>query len=86
MFRQSLHLLFDGVPSGIGLTSVRAHLLTIPGIQALHDLHVWALSTSQMSLNAHLVPSKDAPGIDAILEQAKRMLHDSFEIRHVTLQ
>ena len=86
VFRQSLHLLFDGVPAGIDLTSIRAHLLTIPGIQALHDLHVWALSTSQVSLTAHLVLGRDAPGIDAILEQAKRMLHDSFEIRHVTLQ
>ncbi|WP_031404087.1 cation diffusion facilitator family transporter [Thiomonas sp. FB-Cd] len=86
VFRQSLHLLFDGVPAGIDLTSARAHLLTIPGIQALHDLHVWALSTSQVSLTAHRTLGRDAPGIDAILEQAKRMLHDSFEIRHVTLQ
>lgn len=85
VFRQSLHLIFDGVPVGIDLTSVRARLLTIPGIQALHDLHVWALSTSQVSLTAHLVLGKDAPSIDAILEQAERMLHDAFEITHVTL-
>ncbi|MBW4049038.1 MAG: cation transporter [Proteobacteria bacterium] len=86
VFRQSLHLIFDGVPVGIDLTSVRAHLLTIPGIQALHDLHVWALSTSQASLTAHLVLGKGAPSIDAILEQAERMLHDAFGITHVTLQ
>ncbi|WP_449370906.1 cation diffusion facilitator family transporter [Thiomonas sp.] len=86
LFAQSLHLLFDGVPHGVDLAAVRARLLAVPGVVSLHDLHVWALSTSKVSLTAHLVVRGDTPAADAVLEEAEHVLHDVFEIRHVTLQ
>jgi cobalt-zinc-cadmium efflux system protein len=86
LFAQSLHLLFDGVPQGVDLTAVRARLLALPRVVSLHDLHVWALSTSKVSLTAHLVLRAGEPDADAILERAEHMLHDTFEIEHVTLQ
>ena len=57
LFRESLHLLFDGVPAGIDLPQVRAALLALPGVQGLHDLHVWGMASSQAALTAHLVLS-----------------------------
>jgi cobalt-zinc-cadmium efflux system protein len=85
LFRQSLHLLFDGVPDSIDLHAVRACLLALPGVQRVHDLHVWAMGSEQIALTAHLVmPSGQAD--DAFYRAANRLLHDRFEIAHVTLQ
>ena len=84
LFKQSLHLLFDGVPEGIDTVAVRKLLLGLPGVAAVHDLHVWAMGTSQIALTAHLVTS--ATDTAALLHEATEELHEHFEIRHVTLQ
>lgn len=85
LFRQSLHLLFDGVPQELELSDVRASLEALPGVAQVHDLHVWAMSTTQVALTAHLVMPQGAPG-DAFLQNATRRLHERFGIEHVTLQ
>ena len=85
LFRQSLHMLFDGVPFEIDPDAVRQYLMSLPGVSQVHDLHIWAMSTSQIALTAHLVmPEGNAD--DAFLREATRILHDRFEIVHVTLQ
>lgn len=86
LFKQSLHLLFDGVPEGIDLQAVRALLLRLPGVADVHDLHVWAMGTSQVALTAHLVLSDPAADLTAVLCAAEDELHEHFEIRHATLQ
>ena len=86
LFRQSLHLLFDGVPEGVDLAAVRQLLLGLPGVAEVHDLHVWAMGTSQTALTAHLVLTDQADDVGGVLHQAERELHEHFEIRHVTLQ
>jgi cobalt-zinc-cadmium efflux system protein len=85
LFRQSLHLLFDGVPEGVDLHAVRALLESLPGVEHVHDLHVWAMGTTETALTAHLVmPQGNAD--DAFLEQATQRLQDRFAIGHVTRQ
>jgi cobalt-zinc-cadmium efflux system protein len=86
LFKQSLHLLFDGVPEGIDLQAVRALLLGLPGVADVHDLHVWAMGTSQVALTAHLVLSDPAADLTAVLCAAEEELHEHFGIRHATLQ
>ena len=86
LFRQSLHLLFDGVPDHIDLLLVRRCLQELPGVLSVHDLHVWAMGTSQMALTAHLVVDDAAARSDALLREAEHELHAQFEIRHATLQ
>jgi cobalt-zinc-cadmium efflux system protein len=77
LFRQSLHLLFDGVPEGINLHQVRELLQAIPGVTQVSDLHVWAMGTSQIALTAHLVmPTGQSD--DGVL--------DAAGIEHTTLQ
>ncbi|MEY4642570.1 MAG: hypothetical protein RLZZ227_2564 [Pseudomonadota bacterium] len=85
LFRQSLHLLFDGVPAHIELAGVRKALLELPGVDSLHDLHVWALASLETALTAHVVL---APGTarDTLLHDATAMLQLRFGIAHVTLQ
>lgn len=85
LFRQSLHLLFDGVPEHIDLQAVRATLNALPGVIAVHDLHVWAMSTAEPALTAHLVCREDTV-IGSVLREAREQLLKHYAIDHVTLQ
>jgi cobalt-zinc-cadmium efflux system protein len=83
--REALGMSLMGVPQGITLEEVETELGRLEGVETVHDLHVWPLSTTETALTAHLV----APGVastDALLTAARRMLHDRFAIEHCTLQ
>ncbi|PKM30895.1 MAG: cation transporter [Gammaproteobacteria bacterium HGW-Gammaproteobacteria-11] len=86
LLRRSLHLLFDGVPDHIALDRVERTLLAIPGVIAVHDLHVWAMSTEENALTAHLVCTAAGNDGDALLHQAAAALNEGFGIKHSTLQ
>jgi len=86
LFHRSLHLLFDGVPEGIDIEVVRKSLLGLAGVVGIHDLHVWAMSTADNALTAHLVIDADTVDRDALLHKAMEILHQQFELRHVALQ
>lgn len=85
LFRQSLRLTFDGVPSSIELGSVRAYLRELPGVTDIHDLHIWAMSTSESALTVHLIMPGGHPG-DDFLHALGQQLHDRFDIDHATVQ
>ena len=85
LFRQSLHLLFDGVPESVVLAEVDAMLRRLPGVADVHDLHVWGMSTTDIALSVHLVMPGGHPG-DAFLANLAHELHDRFEITHPTIQ
>lgn len=85
LFRQSLHLLFDGVPESIELAAVDALLRAQPGVSEVHDLHVWAMSSRNIALTAHLVIPGGHPGDDFLAELAAE-LHRRFDISHPTVQ
>lgn len=85
LLRESLSLAFDSVPRGIEPGEVRDFLLAQPGVEDVHDLHIWAMSTTETALTAHLrVPV--GPFEDACLHAAVRGLRDRFGIHHTTLQ
>lgn len=85
LLRHSLHLSLDGVPASIDLDSVRNYLAELPGVGAIHDLHVWAMSTSEIALTVHLVMPGGHPGDDFLCSIANALHHD-FAITHATLQ
>jgi len=85
LFRQSLHLMFDGVPPHVDLAAVQACLLGMPGVTQVHDLHVWAMGTSEVALTAHLV-MPGGPADDDFLGAAGQALQQRFGIAHITLQ
>jgi cobalt-zinc-cadmium efflux system protein len=85
LLRQSLRLMFDGVPDHIDLIAVRTALEAMPGVDRVHDLHVWATGTSDVALTAHLVMPAGHPD-DPFFEAATHQLRDRFKIGHVTLQ
>lgn len=85
VFRESLAMALDAVPTGIDPSAIDAFLRGVPGVVGVHDLHIWPMSTSETALTAHLTaPSVDF-GDDAIASVC-RTLHDRFGIEHSTLQ
>jgi len=85
LFKQSLHMLFDGVPASVDPHAVHDCLAALPGVSRVHDLHIWAMGTSHIALTAQLVMPDGHAG-DAFLKDATQRMHDRFEITHVTLQ
>ena len=85
LFKQSVHLLFDGVPESVDLAALDQWLRSLEGVEAVHDLHVWALSAYDNALTVHLVMPAGHPG-DAFYKDVAKGLHDRFGISHPTLQ
>ena len=85
LFRESLDLALDAVPAGIDPAAVQSYLAGLRGIAAVHDLHIWGMSTRETALTAHLV-KPDGKLDDGLLERISEELHHQFGIAHVTIQ
>lgn len=85
LLKNSLDLALDAVPAGIEPLAVRTYLAELRDVAGVHDLHIWAMSTTDTALTAHLVIPTGHPG-DAFLVQVNRELRDHFGIEHTTLQ
>jgi cobalt-zinc-cadmium efflux system protein len=85
LLKDSINLALHAVPEGIDIAAVQNYLAKLPGVNAVHDLHVWAMSTSDAALTAHLV-MKAPPANDQFLSDAARELRERFKIAHATLQ
>ncbi|MCW1401094.1 cation diffusion facilitator family transporter [Novosphingobium sp. MW5] len=83
--REALKMGLLGVPRGIDAAKVRALLSAQPGVRAVHDLHIWPMSTKETALTAHLVMPGGHPG-DAFLHALSHELEHDFGIHHATLQ
>jgi len=84
LFRDSFNLAMDRVPKGLSLPDIASHLGGFEGIADVHDLHVWAVSTTDTALTVHLVMPQ--PGTDAFLARVAREMHEHFGIGHTTIQ
>ncbi len=80
----SVKLALDAVPENINLDEVKTFLESTEGVEEVHDLHVWAMSTTETALTAHLVVPREHT--DQFLYDVREALHDQFEITHTTLQ
>ena len=85
LLKESVWMSLAGVPSGIDVDEVEAALGDLEGVETVHDLHVWPLSTTETALTAHLV-APEVGSTDELLGAARAMLHDRFRIEHCTLQ
>ena len=86
LFRDSMRLSLDAVPGGIDPEAVRSYLHSLPGVEDVHDLHIWAMSTTETALTAHVIVPKFDGNSNPLIQSACRGLHDKFEIVHTTLQ
>jgi cobalt-zinc-cadmium efflux system protein len=85
LLRESLDLVMDAVPSGIDPDAIREYLKQLDGVVDVHDLHIWAMSTTEAALTVHLVKSSTQLD-DAWLSSVCKVLHDQFGIEHATIQ
>jgi cobalt-zinc-cadmium efflux system protein len=85
LLREAVNRSLSAVPSEIDPTAVAKYLRDLPGVEAIHDLHVWSMSTTETALTCHLVMPKGHPG-DDFLRRLDRQLHHKFRIVHPTIQ
>ncbi len=85
LLRDALHVLMEGVPASVELAAIGHTLAAVPGVGAVHDLHVWSIAPGKPALSAHLEIDELARWPE-ILAAARSMLRERFGIDHVTLQ
>lgn len=85
LLRDSLGMSMDAVPPGLKKDEVAAFLRGWPGVSAIHDLHIWSMSTTETALTCHLLMPGGHPG-DGALASLAQQLHGRFRIGHVTVQ
>lgn len=85
LLRDTLHVLMEGVPPAVELPAIGRALAELPGVVAVHDLHVWSIAPGRVALSAH-VELEDLFRWPGILAAAGALLHDRYAIGHVTLQ
>jgi cobalt-zinc-cadmium efflux system protein len=85
LLRDSLNLAIDAVPRGMDPNEVRDWLSAQAGVEGMHDLHIWPMSTTETALTAHLLMS-EPPQDDWFLHHLAAQLKERFNIAHATLQ
>jgi cobalt-zinc-cadmium efflux system protein len=85
LLRDSLRLALNAAPRDIDPDEVQRFLRSLPEVAEVHDLHIWAMSTTETALTCHLVTPQGHPG-DAFLHRVARDLQEKFAIGHATVQ
>ncbi|MCW8399461.1 cation diffusion facilitator family transporter [Legionella sp. PATHC038] len=85
LLKETVNILLEGVPSGVNLEKIKAHMMGVEGVLGVHDLHVWAITSDKISLTAHLVVASNVEE-KPIRVNVQNILFSQFKIRHTTLQ
>jgi cobalt-zinc-cadmium efflux system protein len=85
LLRDALHVLMEGVPAAVDFEDIGSTLAGLPGVAAVHDLHVWSIGSDRAALSAHLEIER-LEAWPAVLHSAQTVLRERFGVDHVTLQ
>lgn len=83
LLKESVSVLMEWAPRGIDVDEVRDAMMSVPGVLAVHDLHIWTITSGMDSLSAHVEASESTSGL---LKSLRECLHERFGIDHVTIQ
>ena len=83
--RDAMRLAMAAVPPSVDLSRIERYLTQLPGVRDVHDLHVWALSTTENALTVHLVMPQGHPG-DAFVQDVVTTLRSGYSMHHATVQ
>ncbi|MCL7375370.1 cation diffusion facilitator family transporter [Streptomyces sp. NPDC057539] len=89
LLRETLNVLLEAAPKNVDMNEVRAHMLALPGVADVHDLHVWTITSGMPVLSAHVVVDQDAldaVGHEKILHDLQGCLGHHFDVEHCTFQ
>lgn len=87
--REAVDVLLEAAPKNVDLDQVRTHVLAVPGVEELHDLHVWTITSGMPVLSAHVVVDRetlDAKGNERVLHELQECLGSHFDVEHCTFQ
>jgi len=85
LLKDTTQILLEGVPAHLKLADIRAAMAGAPGVASVHDLHVWSMSSNDVSLSAHVVLTEGAEA-ETVRRSVAAILHDRFKIEHATIQ
>lgn len=85
LLKECINILLEGVPAGLDLDDLQKAVLAVPGVAALHDLHIWSLTKNQKSLTAHIVLTRGADG-ETVRRAVEHLLQEQYDLHHTTLQ
>ncbi len=85
LIRESVDILLEAVPSHLDLVEIRQAMEAVPGVQLVHDLHVWTVTSGYFAMSGHAIVDDLQKSRD-ILERIHHLMHEEFGIRHVTVQ
>jgi len=80
----SVNLALDAVPENVDINAIRKYLLGLPEVSSIHDLHIWALSTTDAALTVHI--SVHTQTDVSFITNIQQQLHHHFNIEHTTIQ
>lgn len=87
VLRDAADVLLEGVPRGLHINDISDAMAALPGISAVHDLHVWTIGSGALALSAHiLVPDTRVSEASAIMREIDNVVRERFGVTHVTLQ
>jgi cobalt-zinc-cadmium efflux system protein len=87
ILRGSLHILVEGVPEGLSLQKVAEEIVQVPGVIAVHDLHIWSICSGHVALSAHLLLDETGKlSSRSVMEQLKENMSRDYGINHTTIQ
>jgi cobalt-zinc-cadmium efflux system protein len=85
LVRESVDILLEAVPKGIDMSAVHSAIRSLDGVEEVHDLHVWTLTSGFIAMSGHAV-IRDPARYKEVLEAVHELMHDRFNISHVTVQ
>lgn len=85
LLKQSAHILLEGAPSEVDVSNARVRLLAIPGVEEIHDLHVWTLTSGIHSASVHVRAAADSPR-GQVLAAVRQVLREALGVEHATVQ
>ncbi|MFJ3582501.1 cation diffusion facilitator family transporter [Streptomyces sp. NPDC090127] len=89
LLRETLDVLLESAPKGVDMAEVRAHVLALPGVEDVHDLHAWTITSGMPVLSAHVVVDQaalDSVGHEKMLHDLQGCLGSHFDVEHCTFQ
>ncbi|MFC8080232.1 cation diffusion facilitator family transporter [Streptomyces sp. NPDC057307] len=89
LLRETLNVLLEAAPKGVDMAEVRAHIVALPGVEDVHDLHAWTITSGMPVLSAHVVVSQSvlsSVGHERMLHDLQGCLGDHFDVEHCTFQ
>ena len=87
ILRETTDILMEGTPKGIGMQALVADMKRVPGVQDVHDLHVWSITSGMYALSCHaLIADQPTSESSSILQALETMLSDKYQIGHTTIQ